>query len=143
MDSYFNEEIRKSNYSLHELYFVLISDTFVKFYYSLDFERDFGDEINPINTQSASKMVKSFSSPKNRDDNSSSLMRSFTLAPLTYKLEIKYLKIMRKLKEKKLFRCDECHLLSIFLRSNANTMEFPTKIYIQIISDNMNNLSGY
>lgn len=50
---------------------------------------DFGDEINPSNTQSASKMVKSFSWPKNNVDNSNSLIFSLTVAPRTYKLKLK------------------------------------------------------
>lgn len=50
--------------------------------------RVFGDDINPNSAQSASKMVKSFDSPKNRDDNSNSLMANLTLAPLTYKLKL-------------------------------------------------------
>lgn len=48
---------------------------------------DFGDEINPSNTQSASKIVKSFSWPKNNVDNSNSLIFSLTAAPRTYKLK--------------------------------------------------------
>lgn len=42
-----------------------------------------GELMSPINVQSASRIVKSFSEPKNRDDNSKSLIFSRTTAPRT------------------------------------------------------------
>jgi hypothetical protein len=46
-----------------------------------------GDDIIPINWQSASKMVRSLLDPRNRDDSSKSFTLSLTRAPRTYALK--------------------------------------------------------
>jgi hypothetical protein len=55
-----------------------------------------GEEISPTNVASASSSVRSRDEPRNRVDNSSSLILSRTFAPLTYSLQ-RHLMLARNL----------------------------------------------
>lgn len=100
---------------------------------------DFGDDSNPSNTQSASKMVKSFSWPKNNEDNSNSLIFSLTVAPRTYNLKnesdimirLQFQFVQNNAETNR----NQSNVLSVFLGTYAYTIELPPKINIQIVAN--------